>query len=347
MFTGMSYTDFKIGSVPMTESQWVQFLEMVLPNIDQMINRYCNVTTFDCTRADALITELHDGRGANNDEFGSSQVGLMYYGLNGTTYLATDTDFYLREICYSLTSIQEDTASDNDVSFWVSRYPRGSPPTYEVDTLEIYSQASTNGNITITLNSTYTYTVAITTSMTIAQICAAIVAAGPHTDSKGVVWTPTSTAPLVNFTAGVTGVQTMVGVSSGTTGISLNVSQTSIGTSTYGGDYQLITKNETTYIHFVNNVPAAGYNNVKVVYTTGYSTTSPQYAEIKIQALRAATNFMLLKKKIQEALTIRAQGVRDYSQMFDIMNESAILTPNIKEVLDKYRRYPIEGDIYL
>jgi hypothetical protein len=58
------------------------------------------------------------------------------------------------------------------------------------------------------------------------------------------------------------------------------------------------------------------------------------------------SNLLLHKKKIQEALTIRAQGIRDYSQMFDIMNESAILTENIKLVLDKYKRWNIEGDMF-
>ena len=48
-FSGMSYTDFKIGGTTMTESQWVSFLDVMLPNVEQALNRYCNVTSFDCT----------------------------------------------------------------------------------------------------------------------------------------------------------------------------------------------------------------------------------------------------------------------------------------------------------
>jgi len=112
------------------------------------------------------------------------------------------------------------------------------------------------------------------------------------------------------------------------------------------GDFEVVTKNEQTSIIFHNNIPMYGENNVRITYKCGYGTSTNQYSQIKLQALRMATNFLLLKKKVQEAVNIRAQGIRDYSQMFDISNESMILTPNIKEVLDKYRRYPIEGSVY-
>jgi hypothetical protein len=223
----------------MTESQWITFLSTVLPNIDQMLNRYCNVTSFDPS---TTVVEYHSGRGANDDEMGGYSPRYFTYGLDtqGTTYLMTDKTFNLREVFYSLTSVEEDVSPKTSVASWSTRTQRG-------------------------------------------------------------------------VTA---------------------------------GDFEVVTKNEQTYIIFHNNIPMYGENNVRITYKCGYGTSTNQYSQIKLQALRMATNFLLLKKKVQEAVNIRAQGIRDYSQMFDISNESMILTPNIKEVLDKYRRYPIEGSVY-
>lgn len=236
-FSGMSYTDFKIGGATMTESQWITFLGLTLPNIDQALNRYCNVTSFDPT---TTIVEYHSGRGANDDEMGGFSPRYFTYGLDtqGTTYLMSDKTFYLKEVFYSLTSVEEDVSPKTTAPSWVTRTQR-------------------------------------------------------------------------------------------TTGVA--------------GDFEVRTEDEVTTIVFHNNIPMYGEKNVKITYKCGYGTSTSQYSEIKLQALRMATNFLLLKKKVQEAVNIRAQGIRDYSQMFDIMNESSILTPNIKEVLDKYRRHPIPG----
>ena len=238
-FTGMYYTDFKVGGSTMTEAQWIDFLSYSIPNIDQIINRYCIVTSFDPTTA---IVELHSGRGATNDEYGSgSNLGLAWSS-TGASYIESDTAFFLRELFYSMTSVEEDTNPKTSVPAWTTRAVRSA---------------------------------------------------------------------------------------------------------SVAGDYEIITKNEVTYIQFHQNVPLAGNNNVRITYYTGYGTGTAQYKEIKLQALRMVSNLLLHKKKIQEALTIRAQGIRDFSQMFDIMNESALLTENIRLVLDKYKRYPIEGSIYL
>jgi len=238
-FTGMSNTDFKIAGVTMTPDQWTDLITVMVPNIEQTLHRYCNVTSFDPATS---IVEYHSGRGATNDEYGSgANLGLAFSG-QGTAYIPSDTIFYLRELFYGMTTVEEDTAPKTSVPAWSIRVLRSA------------------------------------------------VAAG---------------------------------------------------------DYEVITKNETTYVQFHQNVPAAGNNNVRITYLTGYGYNTQQYNEIKLQALRMMSNLLLHKKKIQEALTIRAQGIRDYSQMFDIMNESAILTENIKLVLDKYKRWNIEGDIYL
>ena len=227
-FTGFSYTDFKESGSVMTESQWSDFLGNALGNVDQIIHRYCNVTSFDPT----TIVEYHSGRGANDDEGGSKSPG----------WITSDRTFYLREVLYSFTTAEEDVAAKTAVPSWVERDVRSS------------------------------------------------IAAG---------------------------------------------------------DFEIITQNELTKIVYNQNVPAIGENNVRFTYKCGYGTNTEQYRQIKYCALRMAANYLLHKKKIQEANTIRAQGTRDYSQMFDIMNESAILTENIRLTLDRFKRWNIEGDFFL
>jgi len=106
------------------------------------------------------------------------------------------------------------------------------------------------------------------------------------------------------------------------------------------GDYEVITDRELTLVVFHNNIPLKGRTNVRFTYSTGYLSTSPEYQDLKLQVLRMCENLLLLKKKVQEAGSIRRHGVRDYSQMFDIFNESSILTTQVKESLERYRRFP-------
>lgn len=235
-YTGFTYKDFREAGEVMDETQWVSFLEDNIGNIEQMIHRYCNVTSFDPT---TTIVEYHSGKGASDDE-GVSYSGYFLKPYSGS-YIESDREFYLREPLYTLNSVEEDIN------------PKTSLPNWQVRTLR--------------------------------------------------------TASVV-------------------------------------GDYELITKNELSKVIFWQNIPTYGYNNVRITYKCGYGTSSPQYREIKLSALRAMANFLLHKKKIQEAVNIRALGVRDYSQMFDIMNESVIMSNNVTTVLDKYRRIPLDGDLF-
>ena len=235
-YTGFTYTDFRESGSVMTETQWDAFLESNISNVDQMINRYCNVTSFDPT---TTIVEYHSGKGASDDE-GVSYSGYFLKPYAGS-YIDNDREFYLREPLYTLTSVEEDVAPKTSAPSWTARVIR-------------------------------------------------------------------------------------------TTGIA--------------GDYELVTKNELSRVVFWQNIPTFGYNNVRITYKCGYGTNTQQYSEIKLCALRTMANFLLHKKKIQEAVNIRAQGVRDYSQMFDIMNESALLTINVTTILDRYRRIPLDGDLF-
>lgn len=112
------------------------------------------------------------------------------------------------------------------------------------------------------------------------------------------------------------------------------------------GDYKVINDAELTSIRFHANVPMRANQNVKFVYYTGYSPTSDVFGELKLTVLRAFKNLIMLKKKTQEASTIRNYAVRDYSQMFEPFDESSILTESEKAVLDRYKRYPLDGEMY-
>jgi hypothetical protein len=113
-----------------------------------------------------------------------------------------------------------------------------------------------------------------------------------------------------------------------------------------GGDYRVITDNEVTEVRFHANIPLQGYSNVKMVYYTGYAVTSPQFQDIKLQVMRAFKNLLMVKKKVQEATTVRNYGVRDFSTMFEPFDESSILSESEKTALDRYKRYPLDGPMF-
>lgn len=113
-----------------------------------------------------------------------------------------------------------------------------------------------------------------------------------------------------------------------------------------GGDYEVYTEDELTRIRFHNYVPKFGYNNIRFTYYTGYDPASDQFKVIKMQVLRCFKNFVMLKKKLGEPFTIRAQGIRDYQQMFEPFDESHVLGDQEKAALEPYRRFPITGDMF-
>jgi hypothetical protein len=123
------------------------------------------------------------------------------------------------------------------------------------------------------------------------------------------------------------------------------VARTARGTGV-GGDYELYTEDELTQIRFHGYIPKKGYNNIRFTYYTGYDPASDQFKAIKLSVLRCFKNFIFLKKKLQEPFSIRAQGVRDYQQMFEPFDESHILGDQEKAALEPYRRFPIPGDMF-
>lgn len=342
-FTGMCCEDFRVDGRDMDEAELTAFVADMQGAIAQMIHRYCRVPTFDPTSSQAAVTEYHAGRGAN--DFDTAQ----------TDYLPSDYQFYLRNLYYTGTyngvtyaplMVKEDVNPKTMPPAWVTRNPRPAPATYETDTLTIISSPTVNGVITIWLNGSYTYTVNITAGMSISQMCAAVIAAGTTiTDLTGVVWTVTTDSLSVTWTAGITGPQNPVMVTI-TAPIYFYVTQNVQGNFASGGDYELITTDELTEVFFYNNIPKRGYNNILFTYRTGYDPGSAQYADIKMTVLRCFKNFVMMKKKIQEPMTIRAHGMRDYSTMFEPFNEEQILSDMEKIALNPYVRFPLQGPMY-
>jgi len=113
-----------------------------------------------------------------------------------------------------------------------------------------------------------------------------------------------------------------------------------------GGDYEVYNEDELTCIRFHNNVPRKGRNNVRFTYYTGFDPASEEYAVIKMQVLRCMKNWILLKKKTQEPLTVRAHGVRDFQSMMEPFDEAHVLGDMEKQALEPYRRFPIPGAMY-
>jgi len=123
------------------------------------------------------------------------------------------------------------------------------------------------------------------------------------------------------------------------------VTRTARGTGV-AGDYELITDRELTSIAFHANIPLEGHNNVKFTFYTGYDPTSPEYRDIRLQVLKVVQNLLLYKKKVGEISTIRNTGVRDYAQMFEIVDEAEILNQTVRSTLERYRRYPVPTAMY-
>lgn len=231
-FMGFSNKDMKINGVQMSDAEFESFVTTHVPQIEQMVHRFCNVISFEPT----LVTEYKSGRGASDDDSSTSD------------YLDSDVEFYLRNLYLTNTSpsyvpivIEEDMSAPTAAPSWTTRTARSA---------------------------------------------------------------------------------------------------------SVGGDYQVFTDSELTYVRFHNNIPRQGKMNVRFTYYTGYLLTSKEYGDIKLQVLRAFKNLIMLKKKTQEASTIRNYAVRDYSQMFEPFDESSILSESEKSALERYRRLPLDGVMF-
>lgn len=107
--TGFSTTDFKQDGVTMTSDQWTLFCATIVDWVTQMVNRYCNVVSFEPHE----VTEYRNGLGATGDD---------------DTYLDDDTTFYLREYGTGIT-VYEDDNSKTGTEYFVARTARSTSAT--------------------------------------------------------------------------------------------------------------------------------------------------------------------------------------------------------------------------
>lgn len=108
------------------------------------------------------------------------------------------------------------------------------------------------------------------------------------------------------------------------------------------GDYEVHTRQGLTYIRMIKNIPAEGINNVRISYSGGYTSGSTELEGIKVLALRMASNLLTIKKKLQEATTIRTAATEDYAKMFELAYGKEVLTPEVAAGLMRYKRWMIE-----
>lgn len=341
-YTGATFQDFMINGQKMTETEWQTFCTNYIEIIAQVVHRYCNVQTFDPGQPEAVITEFRSGQKASDDWDYPNQ------------YLPQDYRYYLLNLYYpggtvnSVTipaiKVYEDVGGKTSPPEWVLRQPRTAGAQPEVDAILVTNGCTASGNITLTINNTVTFNVAVTNGMTIAQICAAIVAAGAKTDGSGYIWTPTTDGiQYVYWTCNTAAAVNPVQVNTASTGVVCNAYAQTTGSAGSGGDYEVITKREVTLVSFYNNIPAPGENNVKLVYYTGYDPTSKPYQEIRFEILRCFKNLILAKKSIQAVLTVTANGSRDYAAITNQYGEAEILSHMEQSTLKRYRRTFVAG----
>ena len=104
----------------------------------------------------------------------------------------------------------------------------------EVNTIQITAEPTADGNLTITLDGNYAFTVAVLDADTIEGVIDKIVAAGNKTDYQGVVWTVAKVdADELTYTADSVGLKSTVTFSGGTTGVTATVTKTTSGAGGY------------------------------------------------------------------------------------------------------------------
>ena len=144
----------------------------------------------------------------------------------------------------------------------------------EVDTLTVTAGATASGNITITLDGNYKYTVAVLASDTAAAVATKIYSAGNKTGYMGTVWTVANpSSGVVTFTAGAAGLKsTVTFTDTGTTGVTATIVKTTAGAGGYvlndaaGYDFTATTGDKLCSVK--NMKPASGWNNSLTIVNT-------------------------------------------------------------------------------
>ena len=142
----------------------------------------------------------------------------------------------------------------------------------ELDTITVTAGCTANGNLTITLDGNYAFTVAVTTASNTAALVAAVIrAAGNKTDYNGVVWTVGGSSATVTYTAGSTGLKTTVTIAVASTGVTASVVKTTAGAGGYvlndSAGYNLTASTGDLLSSVAGVKPASGWENASLTQT--------------------------------------------------------------------------------
>jgi hypothetical protein len=135
----------------------------------------------------------------------------------------------------------------------------------EVNTIEVTHVPTSNGNLTITLDGNYAFTVAVLSTDSIEGVVDKVVAAGNKTDYQGIVWTVSKVdASHVRYTASAAGLKTTVLMPTAV-GVTSTIVKTTPGAGGYvlndaaGYDFTATTGDLLCSVAGVK--PASGWNN--------------------------------------------------------------------------------------
>ena len=120
--TGFGYSDFMQAGQTMTSAQWTTYITSVIAAVSQLINQYCNRTSFEETD----IEEFHNGRGPTGDV--RSGFPPIYSSLSYRTgqYREIDKTFLpLQQPVISVDAVYIDV-TPNDIPTWEKQTKRSS-----------------------------------------------------------------------------------------------------------------------------------------------------------------------------------------------------------------------------
>jgi hypothetical protein len=156
-------------------------------------------------------------------------------------------------------------------AFEGSVYDVTAPAAACVNTIQITAEPTSNGNLTITLDGNYVFTVDVLDADTIEGVVDKIVAAGAKTSYQGTVWTPAKTAAdTLTYTAGSNGLKTTVRMPTAC-GVTSTITKTNAGAGGYvlndanGVDFTATTGDLLCSVAGVK--PLSGWNNVTATLT--------------------------------------------------------------------------------
>lgn len=158
----------------------------------------------------------------------------------------------------------------------------------EVNTIRITAEPTANGNITITLDGNYAFTVAVLDADTIEGVVDKIVAAGNQTDYQGVVWTVAKVdADELTYTADSVGLKTTAIYSAGTTGCTATVTKTTPGAGGY-------VKNDAAGVDFTATTGDKLCSVAGVKPHSGWKNATATLPNMRILAQNRGTGWNLL-----------------------------------------------------